>query len=205
MAITPKFKTFDLILHELLARKRALSQGALFPTEQSEVRRIEVFDAILSNAVDAPPSDTPLTIEDIHSFEPLVFEAAVAAIFQANGYQIHLTPEQNDKGADVVALPKQDETKGMLLQAKHAAEGRRIGRGAVQEIVAAKSVYEGKFGVQFQIAAITNRSFTKEAHELAAANSGSLYDEKWLKKSLKNVAIYISMVRRIQFERLSTV
>lgn len=205
MAIAPQIKTFDLILHELLERKRTLSQGALFPTEQAEVTPIEVFDKILSNTADVPDSDRILTIEDIHSFEPLVFEAAVAAIFQASGYQVHLTPEQNDKGADVVALPKQDETKGMLLQAKHAAKGRRIGREAVQEIVAARNVYESKFGFQFQLVVITNRSFTRETHELADANYVLLYDEKWLKKSLKNIDIYISEVRRIQFEQLNTV
>ena len=37
MAIHHEFQTFDVILHELLERKRQLSQGTLFPTERAEV------------------------------------------------------------------------------------------------------------------------------------------------------------------------
>ena len=43
MATHPDFQTFDVILHELLERKRQLSQGTLFPTERAEVTPLEIL------------------------------------------------------------------------------------------------------------------------------------------------------------------
>jgi SNF2 family DNA or RNA helicase len=48
MAVTREFKAFDLILDELLARKRALASASLFPTEQAEINPEEMFQQILS-------------------------------------------------------------------------------------------------------------------------------------------------------------
>ena len=44
MATHPEFQTFDVILHELLERKRQLSQGTLFPTERAEVTPLDLLD-----------------------------------------------------------------------------------------------------------------------------------------------------------------
>ena len=44
MATHPEFQTFDVILHELLERKRQLSQGTLFPTERAEVRPVDILE-----------------------------------------------------------------------------------------------------------------------------------------------------------------
>ena len=62
-------------------------------------------------------SITPLTIEDIDKLEPRIFEAFVAALFNKQGYYVVLTPYSGDKGADVVARQRENETEGLLIQA----------------------------------------------------------------------------------------
>ena len=57
MATHPKFQTFDVILHELLERKRQLSQGTLFPTEQAEVTPKEILEKL---------QPTPIIMERVH-------------------------------------------------------------------------------------------------------------------------------------------
>ncbi|MEM4657644.1 MAG: DEAD/DEAH box helicase, partial [Candidatus Methanosuratincola sp.] len=51
IAIADSFKTFDLLLHELLERKRQLMSGTLFPTEQTEVTPNDIFKEIEKNKV----------------------------------------------------------------------------------------------------------------------------------------------------------
>jgi hypothetical protein len=46
MAVSEKFKTFDVIIHERLENKRALARGALFPVEQMEVTPIEILESL---------------------------------------------------------------------------------------------------------------------------------------------------------------
>ena len=105
MATHPKFQTFDVILHELLERKRQLSQGTLFPTEQAEVTPKEILEILQPIPVNNE-GNPPLTIEDVDKLEPRLFEAFVAALFKKQGYYVVLTPYSGDKGADVVACQR---------------------------------------------------------------------------------------------------
>ena len=68
-----------------------------------------------------------LTIEDVDKLEPRFFEAFVAALFKKQGYYVILTPYSGDKGADVVAHQRGNETGGLLMQAKHRQEGGKSG------------------------------------------------------------------------------
>ena len=104
MAIHEQFRTFDVILHELLERKRQLSRGTLFPTERAEVTPADILSEIESERPTAE-RDIPLTIEHIDRLEPRFFEVFVAALFQKQGYRVELTPSTGDKGADVIAHP----------------------------------------------------------------------------------------------------
>ena len=102
MATHPEFQTFDVILHELLERKRQLSQGTLFPTEQAEVTPKEILARLQPMSLDKG-NGSPLTIENVDSLDPRFFEVFVAALFQKQGYQVEVTPYSGDKGADVIA------------------------------------------------------------------------------------------------------
>ena len=48
-ATLPDFKSFDLVLDELLERKRLLASKSLFPTEQAEVKPDELFSQLCYN------------------------------------------------------------------------------------------------------------------------------------------------------------
>ena len=199
MATHPQFQTFDVILHELLERKRQLSQGTLFPTEQAEVTPKEILKK-LQPISGNNESSTLLTIEDVDRLEPQVFEAFVAALFKEHGYYVVLTPYSRDKGVDVVARQRGNETEGFLIQAKHRRQvGGKADRHAVDEILAAKPFYEEKYGATFQLAVITNREFNKPARQYSRSEQVEMYERKWLLKSLKEYPVTWQDVNKCQF------
>ena len=199
MATHPDFQTFDVVLHELLERKRQLSQGTLFPTEQAEVTRKEILDELRRTRAQ-PQDGPPLTIEDADALDPEFFEAFVAALFQAQEYRVELTPYSGDKGADVIAYQNQGEASGLLIQVKQRKEGSKPGNDAVDEIIAAKSFYEVRFNRTFQPIIITNREFTRQACRHAASNHVTMYERKWLKRSLKQHPVTLREVNLCQFQ-----
>ena len=199
MATHPQFQTFDVILHELLERKRQLSQGTLFPTEQAEVTPKEILESLQSiDGTDAESS--PLTIEDVDKLEPRFFEAFVAALFNKQGYYVVLTQYSGDKGADVVARQRGNETEGFLIQAKHRRQaGGKADRHAVDEILAAKPFYEEKYGSTFQLAVITNREFNKPARRYSRSQHVEMYERKQLIENLKQYPVTWQDVNKCQF------
>ncbi len=199
MATHSEFQTFDVILHELLERKRQLSQGTLFPTEQAEVTPKEILEKLQPIPLD-DEENSPLTIEDVDKLEPRFFEAFVAALFDKQGYYVVLTPYSGDKGADVIARPHGNETEGLLIQAKHRRQaGGKADRHAVDEILAAKPFYEEKYGATFQLAVITNREFNKPARRYSRSEQVEMYERKWLLKNLKEYSVTWQDVNKGQF------
>ena len=199
MATHPNFQTFDVILHELLERKRQLSQGTLFPTEQAEVTQKEILEKLQPIPVNNEKK-SPLTIEDVDKLEPRFFEAFVAALFDKQGYYVVLTPYSGDKGADVIARPRGNETVGLLIQAKHRRQtGGKSDRHAVDEILAAKPFYEEKYGATFQLAVITNREFNKPARRYSRSQQVEMYERKQLIENLKRYPVTWQDVNQGQF------
>ena len=198
MATHPKFQTFDVILHELLQRKRQLSQGTLFPTEQAEVTPKEILEILQPIPVNNE-GNPPLTIEDVDKLEPRLFEAFVAALFKKQGYYVVLTPYSGDKGADVVACQRENETTGVLIQAKHRQAGGKSGDQAVNEILEAKPFYEEKYGAIFQLAVITNREFNKPARRYSRSQQVEMYERKWLIENLEQYPVTWQEVNKCQF------
>ena len=199
MATHPEFKTFDVILHELLERKRQLSQNTLFPTERAEVKPADILSALQQ----FPPETKigpPLTIEDVDKLDPRFFEIFITALFQKQGYRVELTPYSGDKGADVVVHPGQVENSGLLIQVKQRQVGGKPGNDAVNEIIAAKPFYEEKYGATFQLVVITNRTFTREARELSRANEVQINERKWIIENLKQYPVTWMDVNLCQFQ-----
>ena len=199
MATHPDFQTFDVILHELLEKKRQLSQGALFPTEQAEVTPLDLLTSLQATQPERESSSW-LTIEDIDRLEPRSFEIFVAALFEKQGYRVGLTPYSGDKGADVIAHSHRGETSDLLIQVKQRKEGGKPGNEAVNEIVAAKPFYEEKYATPFQPVVITNREFTKEARRLSRANQVQMHERKWLMQNLKKYPVTWKDISLVQFQ-----
>ena len=188
MATHPEFQTFDVILNELLERKRQLSQGTLFPTERAEVTPLDILTSLQPTQIEKD-SSLSLTIEDIDRLEPRSFEVFVAALFEKQGYRVGLTPYSGDKGADVIAHSHREEMSDLLIQVKQRKEGGKPGSEAVDEIVAAKPFYEEKYATTFQPMVITNREFTKEARRFSRTNQVQMHGRKWLMQNLKKYPV----------------
>jgi HJR/Mrr/RecB family endonuclease len=162
-----KLKSFDEILDNLLNNKKALASNTLFPTEQAEVRPDELFGNIFG--FESETKTEALTIQQIDKLNPNLFEAAIAALYKKQGFDVHLTPYSNDKGVDVVLLGDQ---ANYLLQVKQTKT--LVGREAIQEIYTAKTYYENKFNVKFKLAVVTNNDYSSTANMLAQSNSVNL-------------------------------
>ena len=199
MAIHAQFRTFDVVLHELLERKRQLSQSTLFPTERAEVTPADILSEVESERP-TKERDIPLTIEHIDRLEPRFFEVYVAALFRKQGYRVELTPTTGDKGADVIAHQRQGDSCGLLIQVKQCRHNRKPSGSAVSEIVAAKPFYQEQYGATFQPMVITNREFTKQAHQLSRTNQVEMYERKWLLQNLKKFPVTWKDVNSLQFQ-----
>ena len=198
MATHPQFQTFDVILNELLERKRKLSQDTLFPTEQAEVTPKEILNVLQPTFLDNRDS-LPLTIEDVDGLEPKFFEVFVAALFdKQNGY-VTLTPYSGDKGADVIVQQRGNTAGGLLIQAKQRKKGGKSGRDAVDEVLAAKPFYDDKYGTSFQPVVITNREFNKTTRKYGQARQVEMYERKWLIQNLKKYPVTWHDVNKSQF------
>ena len=199
MATHPQFQTFDVILHELLERKRQLSQDTLFPTEQAEVTPKEILTKLQVMPF-ANGKEVPLTIEDVDKLDPRFFEVFVAALFDKQGYYVELTPYSGDKGADVIVCPRANETEGLLIQAKHRRQiGGKADRHAVDEILAAKPFYEEKYGTTFKLAVTTNRKFNKPARRYSRSQQVQMYERKHLIENLKQYPVTWQDITKCQF------
>ena len=199
MATHSEFQTFDVILHELLERKRQLSQGTLFPTERSEVTPLDILSDLQATQPEKD-SSPPLTIENVDGLEPRSFEIFVAALFEKQGHRVGLTPYSGDKGADVIAYPRQGETAGLVIQVKQRKETGKPGSEAVDEIVAAKPFYEEKYNTTFQPMVITNREFTKEVRQFSRINQVQMYERKWLMQNLKKHPVMWKDISEFRFQ-----
>jgi len=98
------------------------------------------------------------------------FEQFLALCFQQLGYRVELTPKSNDFGADLI-LRKNGQVS--VVQAKRY--GKKVGSGAVQEVVAALKYYGGDRAI-----VITNNHFTASAQALAQPNGVLLWGREQL-------------------------
>ena len=115
-------------------------------------------------------------LENIDSLNGYEFEDFLKNLFSKMGYQVKQTRLSGDQGADVVVIKFGEKT---VIQAK--CYGGKVGNKAVQEIMAAISLYKAQKGM-----VITNNYFISAAVELANANNIELVDRDGLEKMINN-------------------
>jgi hypothetical protein len=172
VVVAEDFITFDAKLHRLLEWKRSLSGDMLNGVgdlSQNDFGDIENVGG--GNAFD----NTPITVNDLVSMEPLVFEQFCAALWNKQGYKTYLTPATGDGGVDVVAI---NGKAGILMQCKSSSiKGHALGWDAVKDVSAGAAAYEIKHaGVKFKKLAITNQYFNGAAKTQAQLNGVYLVD-----------------------------
>ncbi len=193
-----KLKSFDEILDTLLFNKKMLANNALFPTEQAEVSPDEIFSNIFGAKTDS--KIVKLTLLDVDLLRPNLFEAFIAALYKKQGFEIYLTPNSNDKGADVVALK---EGENYLIQAKQTKSA--VGNDAIQEICTAKKYYENRFKEKFNLLTITNNDYSSSANILAKSNDIRLLNRDDLEKLINQYDVTSPDMNKIESQRLTKV
>ena len=140
------------------------------------------FYRILRRFIDERERD--FTLKSIHSgaagrFDDLdgdKFEALIKRLYEGAGYTAQLTGRTGDQGGDLVVV--RDDAK-KVIQAK-LRRNLTVGNDAVQQVVAAKAIYNCPRAV-----VITNSTFTPEAEELARVHGVELVDGKLLRLRLQ--------------------
>lgn len=192
-------KSFDEILDHLLDLKTTLSTSTLFPTEQAEIKPEEIFSNVF-NIKNLNANPTQITLEQADQLHPNLFEAAIAALYNAMNFKVILTPFANDKGADVVAIGKNE---CVLIQAKQSKS--KIGIEAVQEIYGAKNYYESIFGESFNLVIITNSYYSPSALNLSESNNVHLINRERFNELLNSHYVTISDVYNFEHQRKQSI
>ena len=186
ISVAAEFRAFDVFLDDLLERKRSLAQASLFPTERAEVNPEELFKDLIGINTD-PPIQQLLTVDDLDSIDPYLFEAAVAVPWEKQGYKTILTPKSNDKGADVIAL---SDSGNLIFQVKHSS--KLVGDSAVGEVLKSRGYYENAYQRPFSLAIVCNKSLTHNAKDLAAQNGIGIVDRARISDLISNYPIYVN-------------
>lgn len=118
-------------------------------------------------------------ILEIDRMDGHTFESKLALLFRDLGYSVKQTKTSGDFGADLVAQKNGIVT---VVQAKRYSLDRKVGLGAVQEVVSAKGMYHAQRAM-----VITNTSFTDPARALARSNQVELWDRNDLIRALSLV------------------
>lgn len=112
------------------------------------------------------------------------FEKLLSLIFEKLDYDVQLTSQTQDYGADLI-LYKDGIT--IVVQAKR--KKAVVGVSAVQEVVSAIGYYQADKGM-----VVTNNYFTRYAYNLARSNEIELWDRKRL----------INFMHRVKTSSLAT-
>lgn len=180
IAVHPLFpgRSFDERLHELLCEKRRLCRALLAPpvfsNQDLEKLLRESVDEVeesqtssgLSGTYNAPCDSAD--DEDVYSFDAQQFEQWVLEQFRKHGYEVDATPRTGDAGADGVALHREKDGQGWVIQCKHYQSDRACGEEAVREVLKAVEVYSSRTRATLRPVVVTSAPrFSKEAIRLA--------------------------------------
>ncbi len=175
--VTPRFKTFEVRLDELLRRKAALAGSTIDGLPLGAIGAMlngSGADATFTELVgddDREGQAVPkrmLSMDDVDRMDGFGFEVFCCLLWSKRGFLSSLTPKRGgDGGIDVVALRGAD---GQLLQCKSSINPE-VGWDAIKEVTAGAARYQARFpGTRFHKVAVTNQSFTASAAEQANAN-----------------------------------
>jgi hypothetical protein len=166
--------SFDECLDQLLQRKSVLARDFLRPLDGEDSNAKELCDSLLRDRSQPDAVQVRrLDRADVDRLAPADFEALIACIYEASGFQTVLTSQSNDGGADVVAIGK---TEAWLLQAKHSAAHLPTGPEAVDDLLAAQTVYQNAAFRPFKMAVVSNAKFSAECARRASQCGISLID-----------------------------
>lgn len=176
LAVHPTYgeSSFDLLLDELISRKRGLNRSILAPTTLTSSDAESLAGRATGKEVPSEPIDPPaepypiVELSAIDIMEPLQFERWVLGELRLAGYDARPTTLQ-DGGADVIAW-KSDEvhSETLLVQCKHTQSGKSLTEAAVREVVRSTRRYADRIRGDLRLVVVSNaRGFTDQAQRVA--------------------------------------
>jgi superfamily II DNA or RNA helicase len=174
IAVHPALKeaSFDEVLDEMLARKRALISEIVVPTAMGNEDWDEMYKRLIGGQSQAD------ILAQVDTMGWQAFEDWTAEQFSRAGFQRHATPRGGDGGADVVLRPPPERPgRGIICQCKHRALGEgAVDETAVEEVIRARNTYMARYAWlgDPMLAAVTNGRFTVAAVKLAKARDVKL-------------------------------
>ena len=168
LACHPNYReySFDIRLHELLTRKRQLSQQLLTPPIDTDQELAALFQGVVGCTESPVPPD--FTTLEPRQFEEWVLQQLVVA-----GYRVQRTPVTGDGGADGIATSPAGLP--IIVQCKHTQNpSRNCGAQAINDLIRAKDRYQLPNAL---LVAVTNaQGFSREAQEQAGKHAIRLID-----------------------------
>ena len=126
VVVADDFRTFDVKLDQLLARKRALADDMLNGSGDIGPGEFDIHEVAPPDSAGLSPHI--LTFDDVLNLQPRHFEAYVAVLWSKEGFrQVTMTPSTGDGGVDVVVINGLD---GALIQCKTSQVTGRIELGS---------------------------------------------------------------------------
>jgi SNF2 family DNA or RNA helicase len=188
--ITSKdFATFDVKLHQLLEKRREISDDMLNGSGEltaNDFNMSEIVPNEYKNDVN-PKVD----LDYLLRISPKYLEGLAAALWVKQKYtHVHCTPDSGDDGVDVVAI---NGAKGVLIQCKSSTtDNRGISWDAIKDVVTGRAFYENNYpDVKFELVCLTNQVFNAKAKEHAELNNVLLVEQNDILVMLKKYSITV--------------
>jgi HJR/Mrr/RecB family endonuclease/superfamily II DNA or RNA helicase len=165
--------SYDLVLSELLARKRNLSHDIVVATQPTE----EEVSEMMSTVINGVWLGDELDRLDTMGWKQ--FEEWTAEQFRRAGFQTFTTPSSGDGGADIVLRsPPGTAVRPIICQCKHRALSGSTGAEAVHDVIRAKASYSRKYQWLQDplLLTITNGHASLAARRLAAEHKVLIAD-----------------------------
>lgn len=170
LAVHPEVgeSSFDVLLHNLLERKRSLSRQMLMPPVDVTSDTEYLFSSAMGDGSVVHDEEwSSFSLNDIDVMEPSAFERWVLDRLRQAGYSVNLTPRSHDHGADGVARhPGTGQT--IVVQCKHIQRDGLCDQTAVDDLIRAKGRYA--LDNAFYVAVTNGRGFNSAAMDLARAS-----------------------------------
>jgi hypothetical protein len=201
-----QFETFDQKLDALLRRRRALASEFLSPLPPEDELRLELVDS-LADSDPARETVVKLSPDEIKQLSWSQFEALAAALEDARGSSICLTPLTGDDGIDVIAR-RGSELR--LIQCKHTMWGARVEQDVVFEVIAGFDAYRARYLTsrqrqqQLVPVLVTNGEFSRAARREAGLRGVVLVSGTDLQISIMGTQLSAPAIERFSRQRLAS-
>ena len=186
-----------------MVKKTALRQDFLHPDTEEDDNANEICRGLQSDAEDGVPvrAELPFNSQTLAQLSPLQFEAAVGALFIAEGYLVVLTARSGDGGADVIAA-----SKGalVLVQAKHSRSNIPIDEAAIGDVVGALDIYGRELAADCDAMIVTNAAVSQAAVAEARRFGIELLSGNRLVERLREAGVGLSAMAACEARRCRT-